>query len=83
MVIDEGDEVAGPRPAGRAEQVERTLEIDVPQLVHRGPLVARPGRPDVARTVRAVAGQEAVDLAVAQGPDATAADSAARRRLFQ
>lgn len=29
MVIDEGDEVAGPCPTGRAEQIERTLEIDL------------------------------------------------------
>ena len=35
VVVDEGDEVAGPGRARRADEVERTLEVDVPELVGR------------------------------------------------
>ena len=71
MIVDEGDEVAGPSVAGRAEEIERALEIDMPELVGGGPLVARARRPDVARTVRAMTAEEPVDLAMAQRPDTT------------
>jgi len=74
VVVDQGGEVAGPRSTARAEEIERALEIDVPQLVGGGPLVARPRRPDVAWTVAAVAGEDPVDLAVAERPHGASAE---------
>jgi hypothetical protein len=68
VVVDEGDEVAGPCQAGRPDEVERALEIDVPELVGGGALVVWAGRPDVARPVRPVASEDAVDLAVGERP---------------
>src|SRR6266542_4092662 len=47
VVVDEGDEMARPGAAGRADQVERALQVDVPELVDGRPLVEWAGRPDV------------------------------------
>ena len=74
MIVDESNEVAGPGPAARTDEEERALEIDMPEFVGGSPFVARAGRPDGARSVAAVAGEESIDLAVAERPDAAAAE---------
>ena len=72
-----------PRQAGGPDEVERALEVDVPELVGGGPVVARTRCPNVARTVRPVAGEDPVDLAVRQRPHLRRRNSAAIRPLFQ
>src|SRR5690606_15320587 len=57
-----------------AHEVERTLEVDVPQLVDGRALVARAGDAHVARPVHAVPGEEPVDLAMADRPHLPAAE---------
>jgi hypothetical protein len=46
----------------------------VPEVVDGGSLVAWTRCPDIARAMAAVAGEEPVDLAVAERPDTTTAE---------
>jgi len=73
VIVDQAGEVAA-AAAGGAAEVEWPLEVDVPQLVGRRALIARTGLAGEAGAMGAGAGQDAIDLPVAQRPDLAPAE---------